>query len=220
MTGQDHLVLVLDDDPSVLRGLDRLLKARGYRTRLHQTPETLFEEGMPDVPACLLLDNNLNNGKSGIQVHAEIIRLGWRLPTVFLTGHWNVQEVVSAIRAGADGFLTKPYDPEDLLANVAGALEHSRSRGTHHLDEAAARRLVATLTDREREVVCHVLAGKLNKEIAAELNLALITVKVHRGRAMKKLGAGNAAELARLANLAGLCPQRPNEAERTSRPHA
>ncbi len=205
MNRKDHLVLVLDDEPSVLRGVERLLNAHGYRTRLYQNPEALFADGMPAVPACLLLDNNLNNGRTGIQVHAEIVRMGWHLPTVFLTGHWNVQEVVSAIRAGADGFLTKPYDPEELLRNVAEALERSCSHGSHQELEADAKRRAATLTAREREVVCLVVAGKLNKEVASEMNLALVTVKVHRGRAMKKLGAGNAADLARIANLAGLC---------------
>lgn len=205
MSAGDHRVLVLDDEPSVLRGLDRLLRAHGYQTRLHQTPDTLFAEGMPEVPACLLLDNNLNHGATGIQVHAEIVRLGWNVPTVFLTGHWNVQEVVSAIRAGADGFLTKPYDPDELLRNVAEALERSRSHVVKVKTETVATLRAAKLTAREREVVCLVVAGKLNKEIASELNLALVTVKVHRGRAMRKLGAGNAADLVRIANLAGLC---------------
>lgn len=205
MNDAEHLVLVLDDEPSVLRGLERLLSMRGYRARLYQCPDELFADGMPAVPACLLLDNNLNNGKTGIQVHAEIVRMGWHLPTIFITGQWNVQEVVSAMRAGADGFLTKPYDPEELLRVVGEALQRSSHDGSHLQLEADAKRRAATLTAREREVVCHVISGKLNKEVAADLNLALITVKVHRGRAMKKLGAGNAVELARIANLAGLC---------------
>jgi len=206
MMEYDHLVLVLDDDPSMVSGLDRLLTSHGYKVRLHQNPDTFFSEGLPSVPACLLLDINLNHGKSGIEVHAELLRRGWHLPTIFLTGHWNVQEVVNAIRAGADGFLTKPFDPCELLAAVAEALERANSSQEQRLQGAEAKARAATLTNREREVVCMVIAGKLNKEIASELSLALITVKVHRGRAMKKLGAGNAAELARIANLAGLCP--------------
>lgn len=205
MTDREHLVLVLDDDSSVLTGLERLLTGHGYRVRLYRDPDAFFRDGLPTVPACLLLDNNLNHGQSGIEVHAEVLRRGWHLPTIFLTGQWNVQEVVAAIRAGADGFLTKPYDPEELLTNVAEALERACSHQHHQRLATEIRSRAATLTTREREVVCLVVAGKLNKEIADELKLALITVKVHRGRAMKKLGAGNAAELARIANLAGLC---------------
>lgn len=206
MMEHDHLVVVLDDDPSMVSGLDRLLTSHGYKVRLHQNPDTFFGEGLPSVPACLLLDINLNHGKSGLDVHAELLRRGWHLPTIFLTGHWNVQEVVNAIRSGADGFLTKPFDPNELLAAVAEALERAQGSQEQRLQGAEAKARAATLTMREREVVCMVIAGKLNKEIASELSLALITVKVHRGRAMKKLGAGNAAELARIANLAGLCP--------------
>jgi FixJ family two-component response regulator len=206
MIEHDHLVVVLDDDSSMISGLDRLLTSHGYKVRLHQDPDTFFSEGLPTVPACLLLDINLNHGKSGIDVHAELLRRGWHLPTIFLTGHWNVQEVVNAIRSGADGFLTKPFDPSELLTAVAEALERAQGSQEQRLHAAEAKARAATLTTREREVVCMVIAGRLNKEIASELSLALITVKVHRGRAMKKLGAGNAADLARIANLAGLVP--------------
>lgn len=206
MIGYDHLVVVLDDDSSMVSGLNRLLTSHGYKVRLHQDPDAFFSEGQPSVPACLLLDINLNHGKSGIDVHAELLRRGWHLPTIFLTGHWNVQEVVNAIRSGADGFLTKPFDPSELLAAVAETLERAQTSQEQRLHAAEAKARATTLTTREREVVCMVIAGRLNKEIASELGLALITVKVHRGRAMKKLGAGNAADLARIANLAGLCP--------------
>lgn len=206
MMEDGRMVLVLDDEPSVLRGLERLLTGHGYQVRLHLTPESLFADGLPKMPACLLLDNNLNHGQSGLQVHAEVLRRGWHLPTIFLTGHWNVKEVVNAIRAGADGFLTKPYDPDELLANVADAIERARNHHQQQQAVAEARLRSSSLTKREREVVCHVVSGKLNKEIAVAMGLALITVKVHRGRAMRKLNAGNAAELARIASLAGLCP--------------
>lgn len=205
MTDPGSVVLVLDDEPSVLRGVERLLGEHGYQVRSYESPEAFFAAGLPNGPACLILDNNLNHGKSGLQVHAEIVRLGWHLPTVFLTGHWNVQEVVRAIRAGADGFLTKPYDPEELLSNVAEALGRAHAHRQRVRTELEARLRVARLTPRERDVICLVVAGKLNKQIAAELGLALITVKVHRGRAMKKLKVGNAADLVRLANMTGLC---------------
>jgi FixJ family two-component response regulator len=131
-------------------------------------------------------------------------RIGWDIPTVFLTAHWNVQSVVNAMRAGADGFLTKPFDPAQLLDEVSKALERARARQQDGEHATAARAKAALLTEREREVVKLVVRGLLNKEIADQLDLALVTVKVHRGRAMQKLGAGNPAELARIASLAGL----------------
>ena len=202
--GSDQMVVVLDDDPSVLKSLEHLLTHHGYQVRLHQDPDSFFNSGLPELPACLLLDNNLNHGSTGIEVHAELMRRDWNLPTIFLTGHWDVQAVVKAIRAGADGFLTKPYEPSELLANVKQALEHSQANHQYDRLAAEAKARAATLTKREREVCRLITAGNLNKEIADQLNLALITVKVHRGRSMKKLGAGNAADLARIAHLAGI----------------
>lgn len=204
MTPDDHAVLVLDDDHAILGGLERLLSGHGYRVRLFSESEDFFRAGIPSVPACLILDNQLNNGMTGLQVHAELQRRGWEIPTVFLTAHWNVQSVVSAMRAGADGFLTKPFDPTELVEAVAQALERARERHNGNRLAADARSRAASLTIREREIVCLVVSGLLNKEIADQLDLALVTVKVHRGRAMQKLGAGNPAELARIAALAGL----------------
>jgi FixJ family two-component response regulator len=137
-------------------------------------------------------------------VHAELRQRCWNIPTVFLTAHWDLGLVVSSMKAGADGFLTKPYDPSELIHAVSGAFErssHSRQAGNHLAD---LRGRVSSLSSRELEVVRLVASGMLNKEIADVLGLALVTVKVHRGRAMQKLGAGNAAELARWASLAGI----------------
>jgi len=200
----EHAVLVLDDDRFIRTGLERLLSAHGYKVRLHAEPEGLFRDGLPSVPSCLLLDNQLGEGMTGVQVHEELLRRGWFIPTVFLTAHWNVQLVVNAMRAGADGFLTKPFDPAELVDAVALALQRSRTKQQGEFAAAEARVRVASLTPREREIVRLVVTGLLNKEIADQLDLALITVKVHRGRAMHKLGAGNPAELVHIAELAGL----------------
>lgn len=205
-TAGDHDVLVLDDNAAIRTALERLLVANGYRVRVHQEPVDFLATGLPTGPACLLLDNHLGDGMSGLQVHAEIVRLGWNLPVIFLTAHWNVQSVVSAIRAGADGFLTKPYDPDELLRAVAEALVRAQAADEQSQQVSDARARAETLTVRERQIVCHVLTGKLNKEIATELDLAEATVKLHRGRAMTKLGAGNPAELVRIAQAAGICP--------------
>jgi FixJ family two-component response regulator len=141
---------------------------------------------------------------SGIEVHLDLVRRNWDLPTLFLTAHWNVRSVVQAMRNGADTFITKPFEPSELCAAVESALDHARllHRENHHLIQA--RRGASQLTSREREIVRMICAGLLNKEIADRLELALVTVKVHRARAMRKMGAGNGAELARIATLAGI----------------
>jgi len=204
VTRVDHVVVVLDDDLALLRSLERLLKAHGYHVRAHSEPVDFFRAGMPEVPSCLILDNQLGDCMTGVQVHAELHRRGWKLPTVFVTAHWNVRSVVHAMRAGADGFLSKPYDPAELVEAVAQALQRSRDQHQDGLLAAGVRVKAAALTPRELEIVRLVVAGLFNKEIADQLGIALVTVKVHRGRAMHKLGAGNAADLARLAALAGL----------------
>ena len=204
MSPENHMVLVLDDDRSVVNGLQRLLSAHGYRVRAYMESEDLFRDCLPCAPTCLILDNQLRDGMTGMQVHQEMQRRGWEIPTVFLTAHWNVQSVVKAMRAGADGFLTKPFEPSELLSAVSEALNRARTRMHEDQFIADARKNSATLTQREREVVKLVVSGMLNKEIADVLNLALVTVKVHRGRAMRKLHAGNAAELARIAGICGI----------------
>lgn len=198
----EHMVLVLDDDRFIRTGLERLLKAHGYRVRLHAEPEELFRDGVPTVPSCLLLDNQLGDGMTGVKVHEELSRRNWFIPTVFLTGNWNVQLVVNAMRAGADGFLTKPLDPAELVDAVALALQRSRAKQQEGLAAAEARAKIASLTPREREIVCLVAGALPNKEIAGRLNVAMVTVKVHRARAMHKLGAGNASGLTRIVRLA------------------
>lgn len=196
------MVLVLDDDQSVRESLELLLKAHGYLVRAHKDPEDLFHCGFPNMPSCLLLDHQLGNGVTGVQVHHQMLERGWALPTIFLTAHWNVKSVVNAIHAGADDFIAKPFDPVELMKAVKNALQHSGERYQKSRQVIKARANVATLTPREREIVDMVTAGLLNKEIADKLGIALITVKVHRGRSMKKLGAGNPAELAKIITLA------------------
>ena len=200
------VVLILDDDPSVLAGLARLLSSHGYVVMPFREVGPFLEHPLPEQPCCLILDNHLNAEMSGLEVHAELQRRSRVIPTVFLTAYWNVQSVVNAMRAGADGFLTKPFDPSELLDEVALAL--TRARGLHEdaRESALARDRASRLTGREEEIVRLVLAGRINKEIADHLDLALVTVKVHRARAMQKLAAGNAAELARIAALAGIRP--------------
>lgn len=181
-----------------------MLGGRGYHVKTFMAPAEFLDFGCPDVPCCLVLDNQLNDSMTGIDVHSEMMRRGWQIPTVFLTAHWDVKSIVAAMRAGADGFLTKPFDPEELVQAVADALRRAREKNREEEEAAEARQRATLLSAREREVVKLVVTGHLNKEIAAKLGLAIVTVKVHRGRAMRKLQAGNAAELAHIASLAGL----------------
>lgn len=204
MIGTDHMVLVLDDDPALVGSVERLLNGQGFQVRAHTESDDFFQAGIPTIPACLLLDNHLGDGITGVQVHEEILRRGWFIPTVFLTGSWDVQTVVKVMRAGADGFLTKPFDPKELVAEVARALRRSVDGMRERSKTEAIRARAATLTRRERMVVALVIEGLLNKEIASQLGIAVVTVKVHRARAMEKLGAGNPAELTHLAALAGI----------------
>ena len=204
MTSPDHLVIALDNDQSILTSLERLLSAHGHPLRTHDNPTDFFRAGMPGVPACLLLDQQLDDGATGTRVHTEMHRRGWNLPTIFLTAHGSIPMAVESIRAGADGFLSKPYKPDDLLREIDRALDHSRSLAAKHRKHKNLLARAATLTRREREVAGLVVKGHINKEIADLLGLALVTIKVHRGRAMHKLGAGNPAELGQLAIQAGI----------------
>ena len=205
MNDKKCLVIALDDERSILTSLERLLPEHGYPVRTHRDPDEFFRAGLPpDIPACLLLDQQLDNGVTGVEVHAEMQRRNWKLPTIFLTAHGNVPLVVRAMRAGADGFLTKPYEPEHLLLEINRAIAHSRSLLEEEEKLVSLCRKAASLTPREKEVVSLVVDGLINKEIADRLNLAQVTVKLHRGNAMRKFGAGNPAELCKLAIQSGL----------------
>ena len=199
---EESMVLVLDDDRLVRTDLERLLKTHGFGVRLHAEPQELLRHGLPTVPACLLLDNRLDKAMTGVDVHEELLRRDWSIPTVFVAADWNVPMVVNAMRAGADGFLTKPFNPAEVVDTVASALQRSSAKQQQGTSVVAARLKLASLTPREREIVRMVITGMLNKEIADALDLALITVKVHRSHAMKKLGVANPAGLARLVRLA------------------
>jgi len=206
MSTPEHLVIALDDDRPTLSSLERLLREHGHPVHTFDNRDDFFLAGPPDVPSCLLLDYELGSGVTGTDVRKEMHRRGWDMPTIFLTVHTNVPLVVQEMRGGADGFLTKPYDPQQLLQEIDRALEHSRSLIENRMKHNRALKRAATLTPREVEVLSLVVDGLLNKEIADRLGLALITVKCHRSRAMLKLGAKNPAELAKLAIEAGLVP--------------
>jgi FixJ family two-component response regulator len=201
---QDGLVAILDDDPMLLTGLERLLTGHGYEVRVFDKACDLLACQLPDRPCCVILDNDLGDSLTGLDVHAEIRRRGWPVSVLFLTGHWDVPSIVDAVRNGAEDFLTKPLDHAVLVHAVSKAVQKAREHREEAGKSQALTRRAGQLTPRELEIVRLVASGLLNKEIADQLKIALVTVKVHRGRAMRKLGAGNAAELARIAALAGI----------------
>ena len=201
-----ELVYLVDDEPPILKALGRLLKANGIETRSFLTAHDFLEAYDPQRAACLVLDLELPD-ISGLELQRTLRERGWTHPIVFLSGHADVPRSVSAMKNGAVDFLTKPVDKETLLAVVRNAIKLSRT------DQASSRRLehvlerCSQLTRRECEVVDGMASGLLNKQIAANLGIVEKTVKVHRARAISKLGCKSSFELLRLVNSApGILP--------------
>jgi FixJ family two-component response regulator len=211
MTREAHAILILGEDAKAAGELEKLLSPHGYHVRRHSDPEEIFRAGSPSIPSCLLVGDRFENGMSGLGVLSQLKDRGWEIPTVFLASDWDVQSVVATMRAGADGFLTRPLNQADLLDSVSHALLRAQSIHSSRKQEKQVQSRLQSLTPRELEILKLVITGMLNKEIADQLSLALVTVKVHRARIMSKLRAGNPAELAHIASLAGLVPAKPRE---------
>ena len=194
---------VIDDDASMRRSLNTLLRSVGLDVYLFSSAQEFMQAKRPDVPACLVLDVRLP-GMSGLAFQQELVRAGVALPVIFLTGHADVPMTVRAMKAGAAEFLTKPVDEQVLLDAIHTAIEKDRAKrhDAANVEELKAR--YGVLTEREREVLTMVVAGRLNKQIAAELGLSLVTVKVHRGQVMRKMLAKSVPDLVRMADRLGL----------------
>jgi FixJ family two-component response regulator len=191
-------VNVVDDDAMVLRSLGRLLRSAGFEVRTFPSPQEYLTNAASGQPGCLVLDLSMP-GLNGLDLQAQLTRNGNDCPVVFLSGNADVPQSVRAMKAGAVDFLTKPVDREKLLAAVRIAIGRDRSARAERLQRDSIASRLAALTPREREVLSGVVAGRLNKQIAAELGTAEKTVKVHRARVMKKMGARSLAELVLLA---------------------
>lgn len=191
-------VFVLEDDDDVRRSLHRLLTGLGFDVRSYASATAFLGETQPSGPACLLVDYRLPDG-NGLDVQRAIAARGDSYGVVFLTGHADVPTSVEAMKAGATDFLTKPVDVDALKAAVDRALAESATDYTKRVEVVAFRERLAGLTPREHEVCALVVEGLLNKQIGDRLGTSEKTIKVHRARAMKKLGVGSVAELARLA---------------------
>ena len=198
---------LVDDDPAVLRSITRLLKAAGYRTKSFSSPQKFLSTHDPAIPGCAIIDLVMSEF-DGLHVQQALIEFGSERPIIFLTGRADVSSSVKAMKAGAVDFLTKPVKREALFSALTNAAERdARSRQKRNESSSIGERL-ATLTQREREVLEHVIAGRLNKQIAASLGTVEKTIKVHRGRMMAKLAVRCVADLVRLADKAGVRPAR------------
>jgi len=191
---EPRIVFAVDDDPSVRSSLKFLLSTVGLQAETFDSADSFLRKELPDVPSCLVLDVRLP-GLSGLEFQRELAARNIPIPIVFLTGHGDIPMSVRAMKAGAVEFLTKPFRDQDLLDAVLAALDRDRARREQEEKVADLRRRFDSLTSREQEVVSMVVAGMLNKQIAAELGTAENTVKVHRSRAMEKMHAQSLADL-------------------------
>jgi FixJ family two-component response regulator len=197
---EQTIVFIIDDDEGLREGLAALFSSVGLQTRLFASAPEFLQAKLPESPSCLVLDVRLP-GLSGLEFQADLAKANIQIPIVFMTGHGDIPMTVRAMKAGAVEFLTKPFRDQDMLDAVQLAIERDRSR---RKDESAIRQLKAnfdTLTSRERQIMSLVVAGLMNKQIAGEVGLTEVTVKLHRGNVMRKMGAKSVAELVRMADL-------------------
>ena len=202
-TTVELLVFVVDDDLSVRASLKSSLESIGLHVELFEFADDFLKSKIPDVACCLVLDVRLP-GLSGLEFQAELAKAGLNFPIIFLTGHADIPMTVQAMKAGAVEFLTKPCRDQDLLHAVRTALERDRVRRKDQMHTALLRAQSDCLTAREKEVMGFVAAGLLNKQIAAEMEITEVTVKMHRGNIMRKMQARSLADLVRMADLLGI----------------
>ena len=196
-------VFLLDDEPGMLKALTRLLKAEGFTVQAFTSAKTFLESYRPETLGCLVLDVAMPE-LNGLELQERLTRSGVLMPIVFLTGHGDIPTSVQAIKAGAMDFLTKPVKDADLLRAVRAALQRATEQREVVSEIALLRQRYASLTPRECEVMAHVVAGQLNKQIAADLGTGEHTIKVHRARVMQKMGVVSLADLVRVAAKLGL----------------
>ena len=206
---KEPIVFVIDDDLSVRRALSNLIQSVGLEVEAYGSAAELLKSKLPEVASCLVLDIRLP-GLSGLDLQAELARANIRIPIIFITGHGDIPMTVRAMKGGAIDFLTKPFRDQDLLDAIVSAIDKDRKRRETDKTVANLQALYDTLSSREREVLGLVATGLMNKQIAAELDLAEITVKIYRGHIMKKMQARSLADLIRMTETLGIRPVKPS----------
>jgi FixJ family two-component response regulator len=202
------VVFVVDDDLAMREALQDLLASVGMDVRVFASTQEFMQAQRPDAPGCLVLDVRLP-GASGLSFQEELPRAGVDLPVIFITGHGDIPMTVRAMKAGAVEFLSKPFRDQELLDAIDAAIERHRAQRLETAIVAQLRQRFAALTQRERDVMALVSAGRVNKQIAAELGISEATVKVHRGQIMRKMQTTSLAQLVRIADTLGLSKPRP-----------
>jgi FixJ family two-component response regulator len=200
---KESMVFVIDDDASMRRALTNLLESVGLKVEVFSSASEMLQSKLPDVASCLVLDVRLP-GLSGLDFQTELSKANIHIPIIFMTGHGDIPMTVRAMKGGAVDFLTKPFRDQDMLDAVAAAIERDRQRREADKILGSLQTLFETLSPREREVMALVSSGLMNKQVAAELGLAEITVKIHRGHIMRKMGAKSLADLVRKAETLGI----------------
>ena len=197
------IVYLLDDEPEMVKALTRLLRAKRFEVRGFTSVRAFLEACRPEETACLVLDVAMPE-LDGLELQRRLTHEGILLPIIFVTGHGDIPMSVHAIKAGATDFLTKPVDAAALVRAVCAALELAESRRRENAEAAALATRLASLTPREREVMEHVVAGRLNKQIAADLGTGESNIKLHRAHVMRKMGVESLADLVRAAEWLGI----------------
>ena len=197
-SNDDAIVHIIDDDESLRLAVDSLLRSVGLQTRTYGAAREFLDAKRADAPGCLVLDVRLP-GISGLDFQEQLSSHGIHMPAVMVTGHGDIPMSVRAMKAGAVDFLPKPFRDQDMIDAVSAAIARDRERRAADGEQARTRDRFATLSPREQQVMMLVTAGKMNKQVAGDLGLSEITVKIHRGVAMRKMGAKTLADLVRMA---------------------
>jgi FixJ family two-component response regulator len=204
----EQTVYIIDDDPSARRGLTHLVRAAGLNAQSFASAADFLASGLQAGPGCIVLDVRMPE-MTGPELQERLGHADYHMPIIFLSGHADVPTAAQAMKKGAVDFLTKPVDKDDLLEAIRLSLAEDAGNRAQRAESGAILEQIETLTPREHEVMTHVISGKLNKQIAADLGIAEDTIKTHRGRVMQKLGVSSVAELVRVCDKAGIAPAEP-----------